>query len=109
MKAREVAQSLEAKGFKAERDRDHIYYFFWHNLKRTGISTKISHNEKDLTDQLCAFMARQTKLTLSQFKKLIDCPMTEQMYIDHLFQTSNLKKPPQNAVVSAPPAVRHKK
>jgi predicted RNA binding protein YcfA (HicA-like mRNA interferase family) len=86
MKARDAAQALQQKGFKEERGRDHIYYFFYRNGVKTRISTKISHNEKDLTDNLCKFMARQTQLSLSQFRNLVDCSMSGQDYLAHLMK-----------------------
>ena len=101
MKARDVAKALQRKGFEEARERDHIYYFFRHDGKRTGISTKISHNEKDLTDNLCKFMATQTKLTLAQFRKLIDCPLTQQEYVKHLISMGHLKS---TATAQATPA-----
>ena len=101
IKARLAAQVLQQKGFKEETDRDHVYYFFFRQGKKTIISTKISHNEKDLTDDLCKFMARQTKLTLTQFRSLIECAMTPEMYLDHLIKANHLPlippgdKPPE--------------
>jgi hypothetical protein len=90
IKARLAAQVLQQKGFKEEPGRDHVYYFFLRQGKKTIISTKISHGEKDLTDDLCKFMARQTKLTLTQFRSLIDCAMTSEMYLEHLIKANHL-------------------
>ncbi len=108
IKVRDAAQVLQQKGFKEERDRDHVYYFFRRDGKQTGISTKISHNERELTDSLCAFMARQLKLTMSQFRKLIECPMTYPIYLDHLIKAGHLKQLPQDTPTSSPKAVRPK-
>jgi hypothetical protein len=97
IKVRVADQVLQQKGFKKEDDRDHVYYFYLRGGKKTGISTKISHGEKDLTDDLCKFMARQTKLTLSEFRSLIDCPMTPEMYLEHLIKGNHLPKDPPTA------------
>jgi hypothetical protein len=102
IKVRDAAKVLQDKGFREEKDRDHVYYFFLRDGKKTGISTKISHSERDLTDGLCGFMAKQLRLTMTQFRNLIECPLTYKLYLDHLVNTGYLKPLPQ--VTQATPA-----
>jgi hypothetical protein len=47
-KTREVKAALVRKGFAEESKRDHLYYFFLNEGKKTRIYTKISHGETDI-------------------------------------------------------------
>lgn len=69
-KAREVSAALCGKGFRENRSRDHRYFFFYHDGKRSSMQTKISHNADEVDDYLCSAMSRQIKLTRTQFKNL---------------------------------------
>lgn len=79
-----VSSSLKKKGFKEEREGKHINYYFHHNGKDTGIRTWISHGDKEIRDHLIACMVKQTKLDKAQFLDLVNCPMTEEQYIEIL-------------------------
>ena len=70
-KTRHVAVSLCAKGFREDHKRDHRYYFFYHQGKKSSIQTKISHNADEIDDYLCSAMSRQMRLTRDQFKKFV--------------------------------------
>jgi hypothetical protein len=89
LKARDVKKSLKAKGF-GEENRDHFYYFFVYNGKKSPIHTKISHGETDIDDRNCASMARQIKLTNPQFKNFVDCCLTKEAYLEVLIQTGHI-------------------
>jgi hypothetical protein len=75
-KTRDVSASLCGKGFREHTDRDHRYYFFYHAGKKSSIQTKISHNAGEIDDYLCSAMSRQIKLTRTQFRALVECPLT---------------------------------
>ena len=93
-KAREVKQALNSKGFRPVL-RDHIYYFLYHEGRKTQIHTKISHNEKDIDSSLLSQMARQLKVSKSQFNDLLDCPLTADAYLEFLIAERHLV--PQNS------------
>ncbi len=61
-KARDVGASLCGKGFREHAERDHRYYFFYHDGKKSSIKTKISHNAPEIDDYLCSAMSRQIGL-----------------------------------------------
>jgi predicted RNA binding protein YcfA (HicA-like mRNA interferase family) len=95
LKARDVESALKSKGFKEVPKRDHKYFFLYHNGKKTPIRTKISHGESEIRDKNCSSMARQIKLTGSQFNDFVDCPLSLEGYLKilvdgkHLAQTSS--------------------
>lgn len=90
-KAREVKKSLKLKGFTEETGKDHYYYYLYHGSKKTSIFTKISHDASDIDDAICSQMAKQVRLKNSQFRELIDCPLTYESYIAFLMQQGILK------------------
>jgi hypothetical protein len=89
-KARNVSTSLCGKGFQEYSDRDHRYYFFCHGGKRSSIQTKISHNPKEIDDYLCSAMSRQIRLTRSQFRGLVECPLTADGYLKLMIDSKHL-------------------
>lgn len=80
-KVRDVDSALKKKGFKDALKRHHSYYFFWYKNKKTNIFTKISHNEKDISDNLCSQMAKQIKLSNQEFKSFVSCPLQQEGYV----------------------------
>jgi hypothetical protein len=91
-KARDIKAALTRKGFKETTGRDHLYYFFHHGDKKTDIFTKISHNATDIDDILCSCMARQVRLTNGQFRRLVDCPLTQEGYMAILMERKFLEE-----------------
>jgi hypothetical protein len=78
--ARAVDSALLQKGFRSHNS-DHVYYYLHVDGRKTMIRTKISHNARDITENLLALMARQVKLTKRQFLELVDCPLTNEQYV----------------------------
>lgn len=78
---RDVESGLKRKGFRQD-EGDHHWYFYWTaEGKKTTVRTKTSHGStKDLGDGLLSEMARQVRVTKSQFLELVDCPMTREQY-----------------------------
>ena len=81
--AKDVAAGLERKGFQ-RRGGDHSFFHLYVDGKKTVVSTKISHGEREIHDRLLGIMARQVKLARKQFNDLIDCPFTLDQYVQHL-------------------------
>jgi hypothetical protein len=78
-----VNASLCKKGFLKESDSDHIrYYFLKKNSKDCVVKTKMSHGMmgQTLSIKLLSDMARQLRLTKTQFLDLIDCRLSEKEY-----------------------------
>jgi hypothetical protein len=97
-KARDVSSVLKQKGFEEYPDRDHTFYFFHYSGKKTSVYTKISHGETDIGDPLCSLMARQMKLTKSQFRDFIDCPLTVEEYTKVLEDHNHVKRPVEHKI-----------
>ena len=78
-KSQKVEKSLKRKGFK-EEPRDHKYFVFYNNGKKTRIKTKVSHCGQEINDYLIDQMKKQLHLNKSQFEDLINCPLSEEDY-----------------------------
>lgn len=75
-----VERSLTAKGFRS-REGDHSYFHYWTKAgKKTAVFTKTSHGNRELDDGLVGRMARQCRLSRSDFERLIDCPLDRDGY-----------------------------
>jgi len=77
----EVERSLEAKGFQRAKGGDHNYFHYHSRTgKKTAVFTKTSHGSREIDDSLLGRMARQCKLSRTDFDRLIDCPLTRENY-----------------------------
>ena len=79
---RTIENGLIKKGFR-KQNRDHITFrYITLDGTETSIFTHCSHGAsgKDIQDGVLGAMARQCKITLSQFKDLIDCPLSIEEY-----------------------------
>ncbi len=76
---KKVEKSLKKKGF-TKSNGDHRYFEFYHNGKAV-LFTKTSHSSPDVNDCLISLMAKQCKLSKSEFKDLINCPLSQADYI----------------------------
>jgi hypothetical protein len=90
-KVRTVESALKSKGFREAPKRDHKYFFFYRNGKKTNICTKISHGDTEIHDKNCSSMAKQIKLNNAQFREFVDCPLTEEKYLKILVDSKNLE------------------
>jgi len=86
-----IESSLLKKGFVL-RETDHRYYHFYYLGKKTSIRTKISKGSayKEYDDNLLGLMAKQVNLTKKQLLDLINCPLSQEMYITLLKDSNNL-------------------
>ena len=86
-KWRIVRRALESKGFRFERVTDHEFYRFYYRGKVTSIRTKISlGNKGDLHSDspLATKIQRQLMLQKKELQGYIECPLTEEDYIEVL-------------------------
>ena len=82
--AREVDAALLRKGF-VKRQGDHAYYHFKYRGCDVGVSTKISHGEKEIGPGLIKRMRAQMRLeTNADFGRFVDCPLTFGEYVELL-------------------------
>lgn len=75
-----VMAALERKGFTAS-EGDHTYYIYHtSDGRKTLAKTKVSHSGKDIADNVLGMMAHQCRLTMPQFRNLVDCPLSREDY-----------------------------
>lgn len=78
----EVEKALASKGFTCSTTNHNYFVFYTAAQKKTPIKTMTSfgHKPKDISGDLLSSMARQCKLTNSQFLNLVDCPLSRNDY-----------------------------
>lgn len=84
---RRIESALSSKGFVADRAGDHRFFHHECEGKRTGISTRTSHGSsyKTYGDTLLSAMRKQLELdSVAQLADLVDCPMSQDAYNQHL-------------------------
>lgn len=82
LKTRDIKNSLTKKGFEENSARDHRYFFYKHNGKRTIIKTKMSHGKSEIGNPLISKMARDVKLSKDEFIRLINCTLSGSEYYE---------------------------
>lgn len=83
----DVERGLQKKGFRLEREKTgHRHYRLWHNGQKTPVLTMVSHGtqHKTIDKSTVGHMARQVRLSGSEFENLVNCPLTEDEYIKKL-------------------------
>ena len=76
---------------------DHAFFIYYSQTdKKTPVRTKTSHGSghRDISDALVSQMANQCKLTNTQFRDLIACPLGRAEY-ESLLVGMGLVDPPQ--------------
>lgn len=71
-----VAEALQAKGMEPDESHHHMYRKTVDGATR--LVTRISHNAKEINDDLGKRMANQLCLQLREFWQLVDCPLSEE-------------------------------
>jgi len=79
--ARDVDAALLRKGF-VKRHGDHTYYHFKYKGRDVGVSTKISHGEREIGQGLIKRMRAQMRLeNNADFARFVECPLTLEEYV----------------------------
>lgn len=90
-KTKNIQKALKKKGFNEIKERDHIYFFVYHNGKKSAIFTKLSHSIDEYGDELLTLVQHQLCLPKkSDLKRLLDCPMKEEEYINMMIYLEKL-------------------
>jgi len=95
LKVRDVVSSLEAKGFERS-EGDHSFFVYYSTQgKKSTVRTKVSHGSgnKDISDGLVGMMARQCKLSVKEFRNLVDCPLSRDQYEEILMTKGSVDSP----------------
>jgi hypothetical protein len=93
IKVRDAATSLNAKGFARAKERDHLYFFYWLEGKKTAVHAKISHGAKEIDDYVLGKIRKSLRLdTKRQAADLLQCPMTKADYRKFLIEHAKLRE-----------------
>jgi predicted RNA binding protein YcfA (HicA-like mRNA interferase family) len=79
-KQADVEKGLKAKGFSAGSGDHNYFHYVSKEGKKTAVFTKTSHGSKEIGNNLLAKMARQVKLSRTDFDLLVDCPLDRDAY-----------------------------
>jgi hypothetical protein len=79
---RDIEDALIRKGFELDDNRDHRFYYFTYQNRRTPIRTKISTGSgyREYEGNLLRAMQQQLKLTFRDLQDLINCPLSRADY-----------------------------
>ena len=83
LKPRTVESNLTRKGFR-QTEGDHSRFVFYFEGRKTEIRTMVSHNSRDIGDELIHRMAKQVRLSKNEFVELASCTMGEEAYTARL-------------------------
>lgn len=85
--SKKTYKNLKKKGFidSTRKSIDHKRLEFFHDNKLV-LSTKLSHNSKDLGDYLVKQMSVQCHLDKNDFIDLANCPLSKEDFIQILDQ-----------------------
>lgn len=75
-----IERGLKNKGFGVAESHHHYFIYYSIDGKKTAVKTKTSHGQREISDDLIAKMARQVKVSRSEFLDLIDCPLSRKDY-----------------------------
>lgn len=91
-KREQVINALKRKGFEAS-NTDHIKLIYITTTgKKTKVWTKASHGGKqnEISSSNLSKMAKQCKLSNSDFEQLINCPLSRDRYQDMLIAAGEI-------------------
>lgn len=90
-KTREIEKALISKGFRPDYG-SHISLWLCVKDKRTTVRTVLSHGIREYGESLLAKLKKQLGLsTKAQLLDLIDCPMSEEQYIEYLIEIRRIE------------------
>ena len=87
-----VETSLEKKGFE-RKTGDHVFFIYYTtDGRKTSVRTKMSYgsSHRDISQNLVSRMAKQCRLATSDFKRLVDCPLSRKDYEEMLKKKSDI-------------------
>ena len=88
---RKIKASLLKKGFVEDTESHHHYFTLYINGRKSSVYTYFSHGQKEVGAKILGSMAKQLGLTVSDFEKLIDCPLGKSEYINILKHSRRVK------------------
>lgn len=91
---KKIEAALAKKGFQKRQNDHNFWVYCTEEGERGNIFTKTSHTPKmkEIGGNLFAKMAKQCRLSVSDFGNLIDCPLTKEMYYEKLKKSGEFTK-----------------
>ncbi len=89
---RKIKKALLKKGFEKEESTHHTYFVFYtKDGIKTNVNTHVSRGRdtKDLSYHLLDQMAKQCILSNKDFRKLINCSLTQMEYENLVFKNND--------------------
>lgn len=93
-KQSEVERSLTSKGFQHKEGNYTYFHYYSRAGKKTIVFTKTNHGAREINDSLLGQMARQCRLSRSDFNRFIDCPLDRDAYETKLIARGAVEAPP---------------
>lgn len=81
-KPKKVQSVLLRKGF-AQKNSHHTYFHYMYNNKKTTIHTFMSNGANEIDNYLKDKMAKQLKLSKTQFENLIECSLSQEKLLEY--------------------------
>lgn len=77
-----MESALEAKGFQRRESHHSYFVYYTEGGAKTPIQTKTSHGRSgaDIPNVLIGRMARQCRLRTADFRRLVDCSLSQGEY-----------------------------
>jgi hypothetical protein len=91
VRTRDIRKALTGKGFQVIGCTHHEMLWFFAHGKKTSIRTRLSHGSNEYDDGLLGLMAKQLKLRRADLDRLIECPLTEEEYVNGLIQNGHVR------------------
>jgi hypothetical protein len=89
-KTKDIRKALTGKGFRIVESHHEMLWFFVQG-KKTSIRTRLSHSSEEYGDNLLGQIAKQLKLRRTDLDRLIECPLTEEEYVNNLIQNGHVR------------------
>jgi len=89
IKTRDIEAALLRKGFRRDNTH-HEYLWLYVGERQTNVRTLLSHGIPEYGDDLLAKIKKQLGLSKPQFLDLVGCPLTYEIYVDHLRKSGRI-------------------
>ncbi|MDU9376662.1 hypothetical protein McpSp1_12860 [Methanocorpusculaceae archaeon Sp1] len=93
MKCGVVNAALKKKGFEVKSGaHSHVIYSFVHDGCPLPVMTHMSHNHQEIDDYLQERMAKQMKISKSEFLEIVSCKIGHDELVAHYVALGLLQK-----------------
>ncbi|HXB73341.1 MAG TPA: hypothetical protein VNY05_34200 [Candidatus Acidoferrales bacterium] len=86
-----LVNALLAKGFREVEGRDHRYFFFHVQGRKTAVFTRISHGQRSLDDWMSGQAARQIHLSKRELLSYLECTLSGEAYLQLMIERAFIR------------------